>query len=74
MSDSGPLNWAVAAESKAGLAVDVLRVANVRSVIALVDGHVYSCSFGVRLRRKRKRKNTKNISEVSTGNWPDLWR
>lgn len=29
VSYSGPLDWAVAAESKAGLAVDVLRVANV---------------------------------------------
>lgn len=49
MSYSGPLHGAVAAESEARLAVDVLRVANVRPVIALVDGHVYPGSFGVRL-------------------------
>ena len=48
----GPLHWAVAAERKAGLTVDVLRVADVRAVVALVDGHVYPGSFRVRLRNK----------------------
>lgn len=48
----GPLHWAVAAESKAGLAVDVLRVADVRAIIALIDGHIYSSSFRVRLQNK----------------------
>lgn len=46
---SRPLHRAVAAESKAWLAVDVLRVANVRAVVALIDGHVYPRSFRVRL-------------------------
>lgn len=49
VSDGGPFDRAVAAESKAGLAVDVLRVADVGTIIALVDGHIYPCSFGVRL-------------------------
>lgn len=53
VSYSGPLDRAVAAESEAGLAVDVLRVANVGAIVALVDGHVYPCSFGVRLRMRR---------------------
>lgn len=47
-----PLDRAVAAEGEAGLAVDVLRVAHVRAVVALVDGHVYSSSFRVRLQDK----------------------
>lgn len=47
--DSGPLHGPVAAESEAGLAVDVLRVPHVGAVVALVDGHVYPRSFGVRL-------------------------
>lgn len=61
MSYSCPLDWAIAAESKAGLAVDVLRVADVRAVIALIDGHVYPCSFGVRLQIL---KNQKKICEI----------
>lgn len=54
VSYSRPLHWAVAAEGKARLAVDVLRVANVGAVIALIDGHVYPCSFGVRLQIKNE--------------------
>lgn len=57
VSYSGPLDRAVAAESKAGLAVDVLRVADVGAIVALIDGHVYPCSFGVRLRMQKKRMN-----------------
>lgn len=45
-----PLDWSVAAEGEAGLAVDVLRVTHIGAVIALVYGHVYPGSFGVRLR------------------------
>lgn len=56
VSNSGPLDWAIAAESKAGLTVDVLRVANVWAVIALIYGHIYPCSFGVRLQIKKKQK------------------
>lgn len=54
VSDCSPFDWAIAAESKARLAVDVLRIANIRAVIALIDGHVYPCSFGVRLQVKTK--------------------
>lgn len=50
--DRGPLHWAVAAESKAGLTVDVLRVADIRAIVALVDGNIYSGSFRVRLQNK----------------------
>lgn len=50
VSDRRPLHRPVSAESEARLAVDVLRIADVRAVIALVDGHVYSRSFGVRLK------------------------
>lgn len=53
---SRPLHGAVAAESKARLAVDVLRVADIRAVVALVDGHVYPCSLRVRLRSEDKRR------------------
>lgn len=49
VSDSCPLDGAVAAESEARLAVDVLRIANIRAIIAVIDGHVYPCSFRVRL-------------------------
>lgn len=49
-----PLHGAVTAKSEAWLAVDVLRVADVRAVVALVDGHVYSCSFRVRLHSEGK--------------------
>lgn len=59
VSYSRPLDWAIATESKARLAVDVLRVANIRAVIALIDGHVYPCSFGVRLQVKKKKKKKK---------------
>lgn len=52
MSDSSSLHRAVAAESKAWLTVNVLRVANIRAIVALVDGHVYPCTFGVRLQEK----------------------
>lgn len=48
----GPLHWAVAAESKAGLTVDVLRVADIRAIVALIDGNIYSRSFRVRLQNK----------------------
>lgn len=53
---SRPLHGAVAAESEARLAVDVLRVADVRAVVALVDGHVYPCSFRVRLHSEDGRR------------------
>lgn len=49
MCHSSPLDGAVAAESEAGLAVDVLGVAHVGAVIALIDGHVYPSTFRVRL-------------------------
>lgn len=52
VSDGSPLDRAVAAESETRLAVDVLRVANVRAIIALVDGHIYPRSFRVRLQIK----------------------
>lgn len=61
VGDCGPLHWAVAAESKAGLTVDVLRVADVRAIIALVDGYIYSCSFRVRLRNKSSSVNQKTL-------------
>lgn len=56
-----PLHGAVAAESEAWLAVDVLRVANVRAVVALVDGHVYPCSFRVRLHSEGKCEAIKRV-------------
>lgn len=49
VSYGGPLDWAITAEGKAWLTVDILRVANIRAIIALIDGHVYPRSFGVRL-------------------------
>lgn len=69
VSYSRPLHWAVAAEGEARLAVDVLRVADVRAVVALIDGHVYPCSFGVRLQIKNKGDvSPSKISEKSTRN------
>lgn len=53
MSDSSSLYRTIAAESKARLTVDVLRVADVRAVVALVDGHVYPSTFGMRLQEKK---------------------
>ncbi len=44
-----PLHWAVTAEGKARLAVDVLRVANIRAVIAFINRHIYPGSFRMRL-------------------------
>lgn len=61
----GPLDGAVAAESEAGLAVDVLRVSDVRAVIALIDGHVYPCSFGVRLQIKQETTTTVKVTLLS---------
>lgn len=59
---SGPFHRAVAAESKAGLTVDVLRVAHVRAIVALIDGHVYSRSLRVRLQNKRFNRDPKGFS------------
>lgn len=44
-----PLHWAVTAEGKARLAVDFLRVANIRAVIAFINRHIYPGSFRMRL-------------------------
>ena len=49
VGDRSPLDGPIAAEGKAGLAVYVLRVPHVGAVVALVDGHVYSGAFGMRL-------------------------
>lgn len=57
-----PLHRAVAAEGETRLAVDVLRVADVRAIVALVDGHVDPGSFRVRLRREDKRRGCKKRS------------
>lgn len=65
MGHGGPLDGAVAAESEAGLAVDVLRVSDVRAVIALIDGHVYPCSFGVRLQIKQETTTTVKVTLLS---------
>lgn len=54
VSDRCPLHRPVSAESEARLAVDVLRIADVRAIVALVDGHIYSRSFGVRLNVSKK--------------------
>lgn len=50
VSDGGPLDGAIAAEGEARLTVDVLWIAYVGAVIALIDGHIYPRSFRVRLR------------------------
>lgn len=49
VSNRGSFDWSISAKSKAGLAVDVLRVANIGAIIAFIDGHVYPRSFRVRL-------------------------
>lgn len=49
VGDSCPLNRAVAAKGKARLAMDVLRIANIWAIIALIYGHVYPSTFRVRL-------------------------
>ena len=41
MCDGGPLDGPISAEGEARLAVDILGVAHIRTVVALVDGHVY---------------------------------
>lgn len=58
MGHCSPLHWTVAAESKAGLTVDVLRVADIRAVIALIYGHIYSRSFRVRLQNLKKKRES----------------
>lgn len=67
----GPLHWAVAAERKAGLTVDVLRVADVRAIIALIDGHIYSSSFRVRL-QKKSQNVTQKVSAPTSQNFLTL--
>lgn len=67
MSDSGPLDWAVTAESEARLTVDVLRVAHIRTIIALVDGNIYPCSLGIRLCIHLKENNFVLIKTENTG-------
>lgn len=47
-----PLYWAVTAEGKARLAVDVLRVSHVRAVIAFINRHIYPGSSRMRLGEK----------------------
>ena len=55
VGDRSPLDGPIAAEGKAGLAVYVLRVPHVGAVVALVDGHVYSGAFGMRLQGEGKK-------------------
>lgn len=62
MCHSSPLDGAVAAESEAGLAVDVLGVAHVGAVVALIDGHVYPSTFRVRLETQRDINSIKYLS------------
>lgn len=59
MGDGRPLDRPVPAEGEARLAVDVLRVAGIRAIVALVDGHFNLGSFGMRLPRtwRRRRRN-----------------
>lgn len=58
MGDGRPLDRPVPAEGEARLAVDVLRVAGIRAIVALVDGNFNLGSFGMRLPRTwRRRRN-----------------
>lgn len=71
VSDRCPLHRPISAESEAWLAVDVLRIADVGAIVAFVDGHIYSCSFGVRLNVWKKIRVTNLQCTKRRWFWPE---